>query len=1098
MASHKKAHLQHSDSPDDSSDGSLSSDFEAPKKGEAFAVGSQKNNSCVKSKVKSKVSKSVTSSTSGAISDKSKITCKFCNGTFSSFPSVSRHRKICQLNPEGNSKGHKCDVCGRQFSRRYVFQAHIKGCKPDAHCKGIKKTKCPIPGCGRDFLFKSSIHEHLIKVHKRSDVKEVITQSFKSFEEFVKWKTDVEDRTFTYYSQQYGKRNGRLYFYCQKDGENRCHDKEPRKTNRKNSKGSVKKNQLCLSMMAVVCGSEGDINVRFYASHSHKCLARDLKFQPLSADTNEFIRRQLAWNVPPRKIVENLRDDSYKRENRWQKRALKRDNIVKVKTIAERRRKSKSKQRYADEDSTSVYMKVRALMEESFNPVLIFKPQGEKLVFGPAGAENLPDERFLFGIQTQEQMEMMKKHSKVILAIDETHGTNHYGFQLLNLVVKDEFNLGYPVGHCISSCSDEPTLQYFFKAIKERCPDMSINCCITDGDPALINSLEAGFHEDIWHILCIWHIHRNVQCNLREHVKDSKLVDEMYQVLCLVIDARTEEDFNKLVKAFLLEFGHVSPAYKKYFETKFLPKSQKWAMCFRQAFHGGVETTMLVESFHNILKSVYLRRVPNRRLDDLIDLLLQIEEDYFVRHDNAMQLETLWPHDVRKIRERHERGNKILDEDIEKVSNQCYVVSSQEKNSQVEKYKVVRCVEKCDESGCLYNCPSCLICSHMYQCTCPDTSPLCKHIHKVHLMYFTSSEASPNALLEQQEPEFFVGEDIVESCLENTESVVQNTNFSVKKKLEKIKGIMKDVEDQLENSPVKKFMLARIQNVLSDLHCQCKALTDNKIREKQVPDMEKQVNIFPNEKLQVQVKPFKRVKKTKKKGLQRPNRKSAEEIKKFLFQDSNSSDDNEDEVDDVNPMVLDDDNYQDVDVGSGLDDNENYYYIDNELTIAQNPPKQLSDEDTINKFFKVLADQEDSLYSCMCNISVNQQLCKESPQNIQTILVPSKLAIGWIVAAVCTSSQELWYFNPLAKPNSTLAPAEMKFLSSLASCVRSIFTKIGTLKIQRHFDNRDDPVDSAVLVCWFGYNISINGKGPVPHLLDVISCRNEINDAICM
>lgn len=69
-------------------------------------------------------------------------------------------------------------------------------------------------------------------------------------------------------------------------------------------------------------------------------------------------------------------------------------------------------------------MKVQALIAERFNSKLIYKPQGQKLVFGPARAKNLPDEIFLFGIQTREQMEMTKQHSKVILAIDETHGTN--------------------------------------------------------------------------------------------------------------------------------------------------------------------------------------------------------------------------------------------------------------------------------------------------------------------------------------------------------------------------------------------------------------------------------------------------------------------------------------------------------------------------------------------------------------------------------------------------------------------------------------------------------------------------------------------------
>ncbi|KAK3915747.1 Bifunctional purine biosynthesis protein PurH, partial [Frankliniella fusca] len=507
-------------------------------------------------------------------------------------------------------------------------------------------------------------------------------------------------------------------------------------------------------------------------------------------------------------------------------------------------------------------------------------------------------------------------------------------------------------------------------------------------------------------------------------------------------------------------------------------------MCYRKAPHGGVETTMLVESFHNILKSIYLRRIPNRRIDDLIDLLLQIEEDYFVRYDNAIQLETLSPRDIKKIKERHQRGKKIDDQDVLKVSHSCYQVKSQEKDI-CDEYKVVRCVEKCDITPCIFMCPTCAICSHMYQCTCPDTTPLCKHIHKVHLMNFipSASEAISDPLIDQ-EPEFFVGENIEES-LEVTESVAQNPDFTVEKKLERIKDIMKEVENQLENSPVKNFMLSRIQNVLTDLHYQCKALTSDNTKEKPVPEMDKQINICPNEKMQRQVKPFKRVKKTKKKGLQKPNKKSAEEIKKFLFQDD-VDDDNAENIDDVCPVILD-----------GGENNQEV--PSDEFNIGENDLQELCDETIINKFFKVLATNE-ALYSCntsnalLLESTLNKALGNSHSKS--TILVPARLSESELsVAALCAKSQELWYFNPLAKPHGSLSRHEMKFLSSLASCGRSVFPTVKKWTIQRHFDPQEDSVNSVVLVCWFGYQICDLGKGPVPLIPNVASCRKEIYDA---
>ena len=48
--------------------------------------------------------------------------------------------------------------------------------------------------------------------------------------------------------------------------------------------------------------------------------------------------------------------------------------------------------------------------------------------------------------------------------------------------------------------------------------------------------------------------------------------------------------------------------------------------------HANTDTNMYVESFHNRLKTFYLKRRANRRVDDLLNLLLKIEEDDYWRH----------------------------------------------------------------------------------------------------------------------------------------------------------------------------------------------------------------------------------------------------------------------------------------------------------------------------------------------------------------------------------------------------------------------------------------------------------------------------------
>ena len=90
-----------------------------------------------------------------------------------------------------------------------------------------------------------------------------------------------------------------------------------------------------------------------------------------------------------------------------------------------------------------VSLYVAELQQETFNPVLIYKPQGECTSSHPS----LPSESFVLAIQTQFQLELYQKYASSLLCIDSTHGTNAYNFKLITCIVADEFGQGtYIVG----------------------------------------------------------------------------------------------------------------------------------------------------------------------------------------------------------------------------------------------------------------------------------------------------------------------------------------------------------------------------------------------------------------------------------------------------------------------------------------------------------------------------------------------------------------------------------------------------------------------------------------------------------------------------
>ena len=91
-----------------------------------------------------------------------------------------------------------------------------------------------------------------------------------------------------------------------------------------------------------------------------------------------------------------------------------------------------------EDDVASVSLNVSELREESFDPILFFKPQGSK----SPEHHFLPEESFILTIQTKFQLELYEQYASTILCIDSTHGTNQYRFKLITIVVPDNLGKG--------------------------------------------------------------------------------------------------------------------------------------------------------------------------------------------------------------------------------------------------------------------------------------------------------------------------------------------------------------------------------------------------------------------------------------------------------------------------------------------------------------------------------------------------------------------------------------------------------------------------------------------------------------------------------
>ncbi len=117
-------------------------------------------------------------------------------------------------------------------------------------------------------------------------------------------------------------------------------------------------------------------------------------------------------------------------------------------------------------------------MKGKANPVLLYKPQG---VTQLETCENLNNDDFVLVLQTALQRQMLGTLApNRLVCIDATHGTNSYDFQLITLLVVDEFGEGFPVAWCLSNRTDETLLIHFFKSLREQvhCKHNTLNISV--------------------------------------------------------------------------------------------------------------------------------------------------------------------------------------------------------------------------------------------------------------------------------------------------------------------------------------------------------------------------------------------------------------------------------------------------------------------------------------------------------------------------------------------------------------------------------------------------------------------------------------------
>ena len=282
-----------------------------------------------------------------------------------------------------------------------------------------------------------------------------------SLHAFLTWKASKEIESNSRYSQhcstQISLTTRRWYYYCNRSGQY-----TPKGEGKRNLKiqGTSKIGYNCTAHIKATENTEsGDITVEYCDSHSHPI---QLGHIPIPEDARMLIARKLGEGVTIDKILDDIRDNvgsAIKRQHLINRQDI--NNIKRQFNIAGIERHH--------EDQLSVCAWINELQSLEYNPITFFKEQGSE-------GNDMSKEDFILAIQTKFQCDMMKAFGTNLICMDATHGTNHYHFKLVTVLVLHDFGEGVPVGWMISNKEDGIVLRIFLLSEAQLLAKNSTSC----------------------------------------------------------------------------------------------------------------------------------------------------------------------------------------------------------------------------------------------------------------------------------------------------------------------------------------------------------------------------------------------------------------------------------------------------------------------------------------------------------------------------------------------------------------------------------------------------------------------------------------------
>ena len=289
--------------------------------------------------------------------------------------------------------------------------------------------------------------------------------------------------------------NKHWYLYCNRSGTKRI-KLEERKRQIK-TQGTCKTGSCCIGHIKATQDTvTGKMQISYCSTHNTHPI--EIAHLPIPPKIKAKIATKLHEGVAIEKILDHVRDETQS-SGIGREQLLSRQDVLNI----QRQLNLGSVLKHCN-DHTSTCVWVEELKKLDYNPVLIFKPQGQEQL---ENMNNLGKEDFILGLQTEYQRDAMQRYGNAVIMMDATHCTTQYDFLLITIFVIDNHGSGLPVAWAISNREDTTLLTEFLKAVHARTGAIQPAYFMSDCAEQYFHAWCGVFNEnETKKLLCIWHV----------------------------------------------------------------------------------------------------------------------------------------------------------------------------------------------------------------------------------------------------------------------------------------------------------------------------------------------------------------------------------------------------------------------------------------------------------------------------------------------------------------------------------------------------------------------------------------------------------------